>query len=160
MITLPALLKKFIRLEVFAAELYRAHIAHVPVSLKPMMHHFAKVEGHHRDTFQKIYRDLVGESAPHFTFIKRFVPCVAWLLSLRGPAAILTFECAIEERAVRDYSEALRWVEHPETRQAIHMVLADEKVHTPLIEALRTFRHDEEEHIQKMLAALRHAEKS
>lgn len=158
MIRLPTLLRKFIRLEVMAAELYRAHIAHVPISLKPMMHHFAKVEEHHRDTFRKIYRDLVGHEAPRENHTKHLMRLVAWGLSLRGSRAILRFECMIEERAIADYTQALTWVEQPEIRRAIHVILEDEKVHGPLIESLKTFRHDEEEHIEKMKEAMKHLE--
>jgi len=156
---LPTLLRKFIRLEVMAAELYRAHIAHVPISLKPMMHHFAKVEEHHRDTFRKIYRDLVGHEAPRESHTKHLMRLVAWGLSLRGSHAILRFECMIEERAIADYTQALTWIEQPEIRRAIHVILEDEKVHGPLIEAMKTFRHDEEEHIEKMKAAMERLEK-
>ncbi len=156
MIRLPALLQKFIRLEVMAAELYRAHIAHVPVSLKPMMHHFAKVEEHHRDAFRKIYRDLVGHEAPRETHTKHLSRCIAWILGLRGSEAILKFECMVEERAIRDYTQALEWVEQPDIRRAIHIILEDEKVHGPLLHALKTFRHDEEEHVRKMEEAIKH----
>lgn len=159
MIRLPTLLKKFIRLEVMAAELYRAHITHVPVSLKPMMHHFAKVEEQHRDTFCKIYRELVGHEAPAHTHTKYLTRLMAWVLGLRGPAAILRFECMIEERAIRDYTQALTWISQPEIRRAIHIILEDEKRHGPLLEALNTFRKDEQEHIHKMEEALRHLQR-
>ncbi len=160
MTSLPRLLDWFIRLEIMAAELYRAHVHHVPVSLKPMMHHFAHVEEHHRDVLRRLYRELVGKKPPrhfHITYLARML---AWCLSWGGPSRILRFECFIEERAIRDYTRALAWVQHPKIRRAIHVILDDEKIHGPLIHTLKTFRHDECAHIKKMEEALRHFEKS
>lgn len=159
MTTLPRLLKKFIRLEVMAAELYHAHIDHVPVCLKPIMHHFWRVEEHHRDTFQRIYRELVGHPAPTFPITRLLTPAFAWCLSLKGPSTILRFECFIEDKAIRDYTQALNWIKHPDIRRAIHNILEDENVHGPLLESLKTFRHDEEEHVRKMEEALQHIQK-
>lgn len=153
--TLLPLIRKFLKLETLAHELYLTHLPHVPAFAKRDFQEFIKTEEHHRRMFERLYREVGGVPRhPHFPVSVFLMRSVAHILSLAGFATICRFECAVERRAIADYEDALRFVKRPTLRRTIQRVLHDEKQH-PSLEALLTrFQHDEEEHVARMQKTL------
>lgn len=153
--SLVHLLKRFLRLEIFAAEMYRVHMKHVPVTIQPIIHHFKKIEDHHVDVFQKLYQNITQETPPTFKGTQQFAYLFARFISYFGPKTILKAECWIERMAVKDYQQALNWINDENVKQAIHEVLQDEHMHDNIMQSLKTFKHDEEKHIHEMMKILK-----
>lgn len=153
-LTLQTQILRFLRLEVFAAELYRQHTKHVPERLRPLMAEFERVEMVHVDRFTKLYTLVCHKPAPRcwpHLWCARFM---AWILVPLGWRIIFRFECWVESRAIAEYRAALHWVMHADTRAAIAVTLADEEKHAPYFETLKKFCADEERHIKEMRGRL------
>ncbi len=144
----------FYELEVFATEMYKQQKHRVPPSLLPIMEHFQRIEEAHIERFAHLYQKITGRP-PRFRWLPTLAARVATaLIAPFGWKAILRFECWVERHAVKDYTAAMNWVQHPEARKAIQDTLADEEVHTPYLEVLRRFREEEQHHIDEMTKRL------
>lgn len=140
----------FLHLETIAAALYTEHLRSTTLSLRPLFQEFVEIETRHRALFAHYYRSLYGPKIPTFPFSVFGCRFISKFLQCFGTKAILRFECWIESLAIRDYTDALDWIEEPNLRKLIHEVLRDEHDHLPLTEALLQFREDESEHIRRM----------
>ena len=149
--TLETQVLRFLELEVFAAELYRQHVRHVPKKLRPLMQEFCDVEDRHVERFRVLYADITGRSSSPRCLIPLWVARVAaYTLAPFGWKIIFRFECWVEKKAIEDYQAAMEWVTHPDVRRAIKAMLKDEELHAPYLETLRAFCRDEEHHIDEM----------
>lgn len=157
--TLRKLLQNFLMLEIAAVALYRTHGRMVPAELKPLLREFESTEIGHRERFAQLYRDLHGGRGWWaIPFANVYATFLAWRVGLKGTRAILEFERDIERRAVADYTDAMRVVEHSAVRTAIEQTLADEFRHDKLMNLLEEYRGDEEHHIRELERALHHME--
>lgn len=148
--TLEAQVLHFLELEVFAAELYRQHVRHVPEKLRPLMQEFCDVEDRHVERFRGLYAEITKRSQPHCLIPLWTARIAAYVLAPFGWKIIFRFECWVEKKAVEDYQAAMKWVTHPDVRRAIKDTLKDEELHAPYLETLRAFCRDEEHHIDEM----------
>lgn len=140
----------FLELEVFAAELYRRHVRHVPELLRPLMREFCAVEDRHIARFQELYTAVSGRRPPRAWLSLWVARFIAWTLAPFGWKTIFRFECWVEEKAVYDYQEAMKWLTHRDVREAIEETLRDEEKHAPYLETLQRFCQDEQHHIEEM----------
>ena len=155
-LTLRRLLRLFLLLEIGAVALYRTHGRMVPKALKPLFKEFESIEIGHRERFADLYRDLHGGRGWWMIpFANAGATCLALIVGLFGTKAILEFERNIERKAVADYTDALRVVEHALVRTAIEQTLAEEFRHDHLLRLLQEYRGDEERHIRELEKALR-----
>lgn len=152
--TLRQQMLHFLELEVFAAELYRCHERHVPAKLRPLMQEFRDVEDAHVARFRELHQEISGHVSPRCFLSLWVARAIAWVLAPFGWKWIFRFECWVEEKAVYDYREAMKWVAHPKVRAAIRKTLQDEERHAPYLETLKRFCRDEEHHIEEMKSAL------
>jgi len=153
--SLRILIKKFLLLEIGAVALYRTHAAFVGPRLKPLLLEFEAIEVVHRERFAQLDRELHGGRGWWLRPFADFgANLLALLVALGGTERILRFERDIERKAVADYTDALRMVEHAETRTAIQQTLADEFRHETFHTLLEKYRGDEEHHIRELEKAL------
>ena len=148
--TLETQVLHFLELEVFAAELYRQHVRHVPTELRPLMQEFCDVEDRHVERFRVLYADITKRPQPRCLLALWIARVAAYVLAPFGWKTIFRFECWVEKKAIEDYQDAMEWVTHPDVRRAIRDTLADEELHAPYLETLRAFCRDEEHHIEEM----------
>lgn len=155
-LTLRRLIRRFLILEIGAVALYRTHGRLVPKSLRSLFLELESIEIDHRERFSGLHRDLHGgHNWWAIPFVNLGASMLAFLIGLRGTKAILRFERDVERRAVADYTDALRVVEHTAVRTAIMQTLADEFRHEKLTRLLEEYRGDEQRHIQKLEEAMR-----
>lgn len=145
----------FLELEVFAAELYRQHKKHVPHQLLALMEEFERVEIEHVERFAYLYEKLSNRTRPRCWVSIWAARIIATGLAPFGWRIIFRFECWVEERAVADYTEAMKWVNHEEVSKAIQQTLEDEERHLPYVETLKRFCAEERRHIKEMEKRLR-----
>lgn len=154
--TLRRMLRSFLMLEIGAVALYRMHGRMVSEELKPLFRAFLSIEIGHRETFAELYRDLHdGRGWWAAPVINAFAGLLAFGIGLFGVNRILAFERNIERRAVADYTDALRVVEHAAVRSALSRTLADEFRHEQLIRMFERYRGDEERHVHELEQLLR-----
>jgi demethoxyubiquinone hydroxylase (CLK1/Coq7/Cat5 family) len=155
-LTLRRLLRQFLLLEIGAVALYRTHRTMVPIALKPLFKEFESIEIGHRERFADLYRALHGGRGWWMMpFANVGATCLAFVVGLFGTKAILEFERNIERKAVADYTDALRVIEHAAVRTAIEQTLADEFRHDRLLRLLQEYRGDEERHIRELEKVLK-----
>ncbi len=143
-------------METLAHELYLAHLPHVPVFAKKTFREFIATEEHHRRLFEKLYRKIGGvNDHPRFPVSVFLMKHVARLVRIGGFRAICRFECSIEQRAIRDYTQALQFVKQRHVRTALKQVLRDGRSHPSLEALLQRFQKDEEHHVKTMEQTLR-----
>lgn len=153
--TLVHLIRNFLMLEIGAVALYRTHLRFVSVALKPLFREFESIEIGHRERFAQLHRDLHrGRDWWAMPFVNFGATILAHCVALRGTEAILQFERNVERKAVADYTDALRVVDHTALRTAIMHTLEDEFRHDRLMELLEKYRGDEEHHIHELEKAL------
>jgi rubrerythrin len=159
--SLRRLLHNFLILEIGAVALYRTHARIVPASLKPLFAEFESIEIGHRERFAQLYRDLHdGRDWWAIPLVNLATGLMAFWVGLKGTEHILAFERDIERRAVADYTDALRVVEHASLRTAIEQTLADEFRHANLMRLFEQYRGDEERHIRELENALQELRKA
>jgi demethoxyubiquinone hydroxylase (CLK1/Coq7/Cat5 family) len=153
--TLVHLIRNFLLLEIGAVALYRTHTRFVPPALKPLFREFEAIEIGHRERFAQLHRDLHrGRNWWAAPFANMGAQVLALLVALGGTRAILRFERNIERKAVADYTDALRVVDHAALRTAIMHTLDDEFRHDKLMALLERYKGEEEYHIRELEKAL------
>ncbi len=145
------LIRRFLRLETLAHELYKIHLPYVPSFAKSEFRQFIRVEERHRRTFERLYLELSHTNThPRFPFSVACLKIIARVVSFAGFEAICRFECRIEQRAINDYAQALQSIRHPALRRAVQRVLRDERTHGSVNDLLRQFQSEEKVHIRSM----------
>lgn len=152
--TLERHLRRFLALEVFAHALYDSQIPRVPKQIRPVIKEFARIEAIHVERFEELLRIITDKPAPTYTYLARIAQAVSAILSVLGWKNLIRFECFVERCAIRDYTNALKWIKHTHTRKIIKDILAEEEVHHPYIQTLLRFRKEEQHHIDAMLKIL------
>lgn len=123
-------LKQFHVLEIGAAQLYRTNRRWLKdEELTRTLEEFEEIEIDHRDTIRELISKYGGRPAWYSRFARIGAATIASLVNLFGVRARLRFECSVEGKAVKDYSQALQAATNEELRSVFEKYRADEQHH-------------------------------
>jgi len=130
-------LRQFHVLEIGAAELYRTNRRWLKdEELARTLKEFGDVEIEHRDTLRQFIAKYGGKPAWISHFARTGATVVASLVNLFGVRARLRFECAVERKAVRDYTMALEMAKNEELRSLFEKYRGHEQHHIDVMTKL------------------------